>query len=100
MKDLGNLRYFHGIEFARSQDGIVMHQRKYTLAIISKAGLSAAKPAATPLDPYVQLTTKEYDEINGTNKDDKLLTEPTVYRRLVGKLLYLNVTRPDISFAT
>ena len=100
MKDLGNLRYFLGIEFSRSEDGIVMHQRKYSLEIISEAGLSAAKPAATPLDPYVQLTTKEYDEINGTNKDDKLLTEPTVYRRLVGKLLYLNVTRPDIAFAT
>ena len=79
MKDLGNLRFFLGIEFARSQDGIVMHQRKYTLAIISKAGLSAAKPAATPLDPYVQLTTREYDELNGTNKNDKLLTDPAVY---------------------
>uniref|UniRef100_A0A3Q7HBH0 Reverse transcriptase Ty1/copia-type domain-containing protein n=1 Tax=Solanum lycopersicum TaxID=4081 RepID=A0A3Q7HBH0_SOLLC len=100
MKDLGNLRYFLGIEFARSQEGIVMHQRKYSLEIISEAGLSAAKPAATPLDPYVQLTTKEYDEINGMNKDDMLLTEPSVYRRLVGKLLYLNVTRPDIAFAT
>uniref|UniRef100_A0A3Q7FZR3 Reverse transcriptase Ty1/copia-type domain-containing protein n=1 Tax=Solanum lycopersicum TaxID=4081 RepID=A0A3Q7FZR3_SOLLC len=100
MKDIGNLRYFLGIEFARSQDGIVMHQKKYTLEIISEAGLSAAKPAATPLDPYVHLTTREYDELNGTSKYDKLLTDPAVYRRLVGKLLYLNVTRPDISFTT
>nr|XP_010314436.1 uncharacterized protein LOC104645111 [Solanum lycopersicum] len=87
MKDLGNLRFFLGIEFARSQDGIVMHQRKYTLEIISEAGLSAAKPAATPLDPYVLLTTREYDELNGTNKDDKLLTEPTVYRSTKSKEL-------------
>jgi len=42
MKDLGELKYFLGIEFARSQKGIVMHQRKYTLEIISEAGLSAA----------------------------------------------------------
>lgn len=66
MKDLGNLRYFLGIEFARSQEGIVMHQRKYTLEIISEAGLGAAKPTTTPLDPYVHLTTREYDELNGT----------------------------------
>ena len=77
-----------------------MHQRKYTLEIISEAGLSAAKPAATPLDPYVHLTTREYDELNGTGKEDKLLTDLAVYRRLVGKLLYLNVTRPYISFST
>jgi len=100
MKDLGDLRYFLGIEFARSHKGIVMHQRKYSLEIISEAGLGAAKPASTPIDPYVQLTTKEYDEINGTGKEDKLLEDPAVYRRLIGKLLYLNVTRPDIAFAT
>ncbi|XP_049382923.1 uncharacterized mitochondrial protein AtMg00810-like [Solanum stenotomum] len=44
--------------------------------------------------------TVEYDELSGTRKDDKLLTNPTLYMRLIGKLLYLNVTRPDISFAT
>ena len=59
MKDLGELRYFLGIEFARSQEGIVMHQRKYSLEIISEAGLGAAKPASTTIDPYVQLTTKD-----------------------------------------
>uniref|UniRef100_A0A3Q7EXU2 Reverse transcriptase Ty1/copia-type domain-containing protein n=1 Tax=Solanum lycopersicum TaxID=4081 RepID=A0A3Q7EXU2_SOLLC len=100
MKDLGDLRYFLGIEFARSQEGIVMHQRKYALEIISEVGLGAAKPVSTPLDPYVRLTTKEYDDMNGKGEEDKLLEDATTYRRLVGKLLYLNVTRPDIAFAT
>uniref|UniRef100_A0A3Q7HP32 Reverse transcriptase Ty1/copia-type domain-containing protein n=1 Tax=Solanum lycopersicum TaxID=4081 RepID=A0A3Q7HP32_SOLLC len=100
MKDLGDLRYFLGIEFARSQEGIVMHQRKYTLEINSEVGLGAAKPVSTPLDPYVTLTTKEYDDMNGKDKEDKLLEDATIYRKLVGKLLYLNVTRPDIAFAT
>ena len=36
--------------------------------------------ASTPIDPYVQVTTKEYDEINGKENDDKLLEDPTVYR--------------------
>ena len=51
MKGLGDLRYFLGIEFSRSKNGIVMPQRNYTLEIISEVG--AAKPATTPLDPYV-----------------------------------------------
>ena len=49
--NLGDLRYFLGIEFSRSKNGIVMPQRNYTLEIISEVG--AAKPATTPLDPYV-----------------------------------------------
>uniref|UniRef100_A0A3Q7ITX9 Reverse transcriptase Ty1/copia-type domain-containing protein n=1 Tax=Solanum lycopersicum TaxID=4081 RepID=A0A3Q7ITX9_SOLLC len=86
MKDLGDLKYFIGIEF--------------TLEIISEAGLSAAKPATTPFDSFVKLTTKKYDEVNNIGHDDKLLEDPNIYRRLIGKLLYLTVTRPDIAYAT
>lgn len=77
-----------------------MHQRKYTIEIISKAGLSTGKPATTPLDSFVQLTANEYDKVNNIGHADKLLEDPSIYRRLIGKLLYLTVTRPDISFAT
>uniref|UniRef100_A0A3Q7I1E5 Reverse transcriptase Ty1/copia-type domain-containing protein n=1 Tax=Solanum lycopersicum TaxID=4081 RepID=A0A3Q7I1E5_SOLLC len=69
-------------------------------AFLSNFGLGAAKPVSTPLDPYVRLTTKEYDDVNGKEQEDKLLEDATIYRRLVGKLLYLNVTRPNIAFAT
>lgn len=100
MKDLGELKYFLGIEFARSHRGIVMHQRKYALEIISEAGLGAAKPASTPLDPNKKLTTKEYDDLCDKGNADQLLTNASRYRRLFGKILYLTVTRPDISFAT
>ena len=62
MKDLGELRYFLGIEFARSDQGILMHQRKYTLELISETGLSSSKPVATPMDTNVKLTTKQLDE--------------------------------------
>lgn len=96
VKDLGELRYFLGIEFARLEKGIVMHQRKYSLKIISETGLSTAKPASTPLVPNIKLPTKEYDNVANNNNDDPLLTDIGKYRRLIGKLLYLTVTRPDI----
>lgn len=98
IKDLGELRYFLGIEFARSEKGIVMHQRKYSLEIILETGLSASKPSYTPLDPNIKLTTKEYDDVVNKNSDDLLFTDIGKYKRLIGKLLYLTATRPDISF--
>ncbi|KAH0706956.1 hypothetical protein KY289_012032 [Solanum tuberosum] len=62
MKDLGELKYFLGIEFARSKEGILMHQRKYVLELISEVDLGAAKPAMTPMDANIKLTSKEYDD--------------------------------------
>jgi len=67
MKDLGELKYFLGIEFARFEAGIVMHQRKYALQLISEVGLSAAKPSGTPIDVNVKLTSKQYDDQTGQN---------------------------------
>ncbi|XP_070008172.1 uncharacterized mitochondrial protein AtMg00810-like [Nicotiana sylvestris] len=101
MKELGELKYFLGIDFARSSQGILMHQRKYALELVSELSLDAAKPAATPLEVNVKLTTQEYDEHTGTtnNLDDALLPDNNSYQRILGKLLYLTLTRPDIAFS-
>ncbi|XP_019256246.1 PREDICTED: uncharacterized protein LOC109234631 [Nicotiana attenuata] len=82
MKDLGDLKYFLGIEFARSQQGILMHQRKYTLELISELGLGAAKPAATLIKANIKLTTKEYDEHTSSSNaiDDEVLTDIIQYQ--------------------
>ena len=86
-----------GIEFLRSNKGIVMNQRKYALEMISEVGLAAAKPVMTPLECNMKLTSVEFDEGNVTTDD--LFTDINKYQRLVGKLLYLTNTRPDIAFA-
>ncbi|XP_019245172.1 PREDICTED: uncharacterized protein LOC109225035 [Nicotiana attenuata] len=101
MKDLGELKYFLCIKFARSQQVILMHQKKYTLELIYELGLGAAKTAVTPIEANIKLTTKEYDEHTGIHNttDNELLPVARKYQRLLGKLLYLTVTRPYIAFS-
>ncbi|KAE8731176.1 Detected protein of unknown function [Hibiscus syriacus] len=101
MKDLGELKYFLGFEIMRSKEGILINQRKYALELIEESGMSGSKPARTPFEKNVRLTTLKYDELctKGSNEDDKLLVDKSVYQRLVGRLIYLTHTRPDITFA-
>ena len=61
MKDLCQLKFFLGMDFARSQEGTHIRQRKYALELISEMGLGGAKPANTPLEANVKLTSFEYD---------------------------------------
>ncbi|XP_019242407.1 PREDICTED: uncharacterized protein LOC109222513 [Nicotiana attenuata] len=61
-------------------------------------GLSGAKPASTPLEVNSKLTTMEYDQANGIT-GDPLLQNAGAYQRLVGRLLYVTITRPDINYA-
>ena len=98
IKDLGILRYFLGIEFSRSEKGILMNQRKYALELIEEMGLTAAKPSWTPLDINLKLTNTLLDEAMDV-ADDQVLADKGPYQRLIGRLLYLTLTRPDIGFA-
>ncbi|XP_019177741.1 PREDICTED: uncharacterized protein LOC109172946 [Ipomoea nil] len=89
IKDLGALIYFLGIEAFRNTEGINIYQRKYTLEILQENGFLEAKPAKTPSVPGQRLTSLE----------GNLLAQPEVFRRSVGKLLYLTNTRPNITYA-
>jgi hypothetical protein len=88
VKDLGHLRYFLGIEVSRGPKGIFLTQRKYTLDLLKETGMYGSKPAATPIEQNHRLSS---DAGNPVNRE--------CYQRLVGKLIYLSHTRPDIAFA-
>ena len=88
-KDLGSLKYFLGMEVARSRKGISLSQRKYVLDLLKEIGMLGCKPAETPMDSSTKL---------GANKDS-VPVDKGRYQRLVGKLIYLSHTRPDIGFS-
>ena len=77
---------------------ILLNQRKYALELIADSGQGGTKPASTPLDFNQRHTSYEFDVATGSTTNDKLLIDPERYQRLVGRLLYLVMTRPDISY--
>ena len=54
-KDLGQLRYFLGIEVAQNRQGLVLYQRKYAFDLLQETGMPGARPANVPLDQTVAL---------------------------------------------
>ena len=77
-----------GIEITQSSSGVVLSQRKYALDILEETGMLDCKLVDTPMDPNVKLVPGQRESLG----------DPGRYRRLVGKLNYLTITRPDISF--
>lgn len=89
IKDLDNLKFFLGLEMARSIKGISLCQRKFAFDVLNYFGFIGSRPTRTLIEQQHQL--------NSTT--GSLLSNPTVYRRLIGKLLYLTLTQPDLSYS-
>ena len=88
MKDLGPRQYFLGLEVHFTTTSIFLHQHKYIQELISLAGLQEGRSVDTPLEVNVKYRRDDGD----------FLSNPALYRQLVGSLNYLTITRPDISF--
>ena len=89
MKDLGRLNYFSSLEITHSTDGLYITQAKYASDLLSLAGLTDSKTVDTLVELNAHLTPSR----------GKPLSNSSLYRRLIGSLVYLTVTRPDISYA-
>jgi hypothetical protein len=89
MKDLGELHYFLDIEVIQSLKGIWLLQRQYALNKLFEYGMTGCKPISIPLEQNVKLSADE----------GALVEDTTMYRRRVGSLIYMTITRPYLSYA-
>ena len=88
MSDLGPLQYFLGVEVSSTFDGFFISQEKYIQDLLVRAALTDERIVETPMELNVHLRDTDGDP----------LPDPTRYRHLVGSIVYLVVTRPDISY--
>lgn len=86
MSDLGQMKYFLGIQVKQSPGRIFLSQEKYIDDLLEKFSMNQCKPVSTPMGP------NEKFQVN----DDAEKVDATLYRKLIGSLIYLN-TRPDIT---
>ncbi|KAK2979423.1 hypothetical protein RJ640_016335 [Escallonia rubra] len=89
MSMMGELTFFLGLQIKQSKEGIFISQSKYTRELLKRFGLDNAKPRGTPISPSVNLVKDE----NGKDVDNKL------FHGMIGSLLYLTASRPDIMFS-
>jgi hypothetical protein len=88
MKDLGLMHYFLGLEVWHSPERIFLNQGKYTVKILKRFDMLKCKPMNTPMEAKLKLLVD-------TSLD---LIDVTLYRQIIGSLMYLMNTRPDICF--
>ncbi|KAL2327656.1 hypothetical protein Fmac_021083 [Flemingia macrophylla] len=86
---MGELKFFLGLQILQSDEGIKIHQTKYTKELIKKFKMEYAKEMKTPMHPSSALTLDE----------DSPNVDQTQYKAMIGSLLYLTTSRPDIMFS-
>ncbi|CAL1357087.1 unnamed protein product [Linum trigynum] len=89
IKDLGQLSYFLGLEVSRSAAGIFLCQRKYISDLLGDYNMEDCVPVNTPMELNLKLSRESGDKVKDGSQ----------YRSIVGSLIYLSATRPDISYA-
>jgi transposase InsO family protein len=89
MSMMGELNYFLGLQIKQTSEGIFINQAKYTKELLKRFGMDGAKESKTPMSATIKLDKDE----KGKSVDE------TRYRGMIGSLLYLTASRPDIMFA-
>ena len=87
IQDLGDLHYFLGIKVIHTPNGILLSQRHYVLKMLYKFGMTDCRPIATPLDKNLKLCSDLGTACNETRS-----------QQIVGSLIYLTITRPDLNY--
>jgi hypothetical protein len=90
MSMMGELTFFLGLQVKQSSEGIFINQAKYIQDLLKKYKLTEVSPMRTPMATGLKL----HKDLSGVSVECKL------YRGMIGSLLYLTASRPDIMFAT
>jgi hypothetical protein len=88
MTDLGTLHYYVGVEVSEHSNQIFLSQTKHAAELLNKFGMEYCKPSLTPMEQNLKLSKFEGGE----------LVNSTRYRKLIGSLIYLKNTRPNLSY--
>ncbi|WVZ80823.1 hypothetical protein U9M48_028270 [Paspalum notatum var. saurae] len=89
MSLMGELQFFLGLQIKQGLEGTFVHQAKYTRDILKKFNMGDSKPMTTPMSTNTALDVDEDGEVMDKKE----------FRGMIGSLLYLMATRPDIQFA-
>ncbi|XP_022857237.1 uncharacterized protein LOC111378298 [Olea europaea var. sylvestris] len=89
MSMVGELSYFLGLQVRQTEDGLFISQSKYARDLVKRFGLDSKKHTRTPMSTSLKL---------GHDPSGKSV-DPSLYRSMIGSLLYLTATRPDIAFS-
>eukprot|EP00253_Pinus_taeda_P033015 PITA_33015 len=89
MTDMGLLRYFLGIEVDQNENGILISQVRYVNEVLGRFNMQECKAMITPMVMGLKLSKED------NSKD----FDPSLYKSIVGSLMYLTAIRPDIMFA-
>ena len=89
MSMMGELNFFLGLQIKQTSNGTTIHQQKYIKELPKRFGMDSSKPIDTPIYPSTKLTMD----------DGSPSVEEKTYRGMIGSLLYLTASRPDIVFS-
>lgn len=88
-KNLSEIGCFLGLEVEKSDQGYFISQSRYARNLLERFGMGESKEIATPMEPYLKLQKEEEDP----------LKDPRRFRQLLGSLIYLTITRPEIAYS-